>query len=343
MRENRHGQVYDMGKSYPQVIRENVLDLHNNGLSIRQISAQARVSTGFITKVIKEYNENNYSVPRNALSGRKHSVLHDDVCSYLEVEKLSQPSLYSEELQRRVLLDGVCLPGEIPSRASISRFFQKELVMTKKKITPVPLESTRGPNVDSQNAYLDEISRLDPSTLHFFDEASVIRTEGNRKYGNSYIGEKAFEFQRYASNANYTVNLMHSALRVDHYNILDGPSNGNELLLFFEDVLTMDNPDGSVVLERGDTVVMDNCGFHHGHFTEGMLRDMFDEFGVRLLFQPPYCPHLNTCELCFNQLKSFLRRFPFFAEQETKIAIAEGISCITQQNSLSYFKHCGYI
>ena len=50
------------------LIRENVLDLHNNGLSIRQISAQARVSTGFITKVIKEYNENNYSVPRRALS-----------------------------------------------------------------------------------------------------------------------------------------------------------------------------------------------------------------------------------------------------------------------------------
>ena len=33
MRENRHRQLYDMGKPYPQVIRENVLDLHNNGLS----------------------------------------------------------------------------------------------------------------------------------------------------------------------------------------------------------------------------------------------------------------------------------------------------------------------
>ena len=75
-----------MGKPYPQVIRENFLDLHNNGLTIRQISAQARVSTGFITKVIKEYNENNYSVPRRALSGRKESVLTENVRSYLEVE-----------------------------------------------------------------------------------------------------------------------------------------------------------------------------------------------------------------------------------------------------------------
>ena len=100
--------------------------------------------------------------------------------------------------------------------------------------------------------------------------------------------------------------------------ISDGPSNGNELLLFFEDVLTMDNLDWSTVLERGDTVVMDNCGFYHGHFTEGMLRDMFDEYGVRLLFQPAYCPHLNTCELCLNQLKAFLRCFTLFAQQETR-------------------------
>ena len=54
--------MYDMGKPYSQVIWKNVLDLHSNGLSIREISAQARVSIGFITKVIKEYNEKNYSV-----------------------------------------------------------------------------------------------------------------------------------------------------------------------------------------------------------------------------------------------------------------------------------------
>ena len=37
-----------MGKPSPQKIRENVLDLHNKGMSIRQISAQARFSTEFI-------------------------------------------------------------------------------------------------------------------------------------------------------------------------------------------------------------------------------------------------------------------------------------------------------
>ena len=152
-------------------------------------------------------------------------------------------------------MHGVSLPGEIPSNASVRRFFNKEVMMTKKKITQLPLESTEGPNTDSQNAFNGEIRQLGPSSLHFFDETSVIPTEGNQKYGNLFIGERALEYQKYAT---YKVNLLYSALRVDHYNIIDGPSNGNELLLFFEDVLTMDNPDGSAVLERGDTVVLDN-------------------------------------------------------------------------------------
>ena len=69
---------------------------------------------------------------------------------------------------------------------------------------------------------------------------------------------------------------------IEHYSILDGPSNGTEILLFFEDILSLENPDGSTVLERGDMVVMDNCRFRHGCFAEGMLRDLFEELGVQL-------------------------------------------------------------
>ena len=81
--------------------------------------------------------------------------------------------------------------------------------------------------------------------------------------------------QRYVSNANYTVNLMHSITGVDFFNILDGPSNGMELLNFFDEALQLEREDGSAVLERGDCVVMDNCGFHHARFGEPVLRGLF--------------------------------------------------------------------
>jgi len=100
--------------------------------------------------------------------------------------------------------------------------------------------------------------------------------------------------------------------------------------------------DGSVLLERGDCVVMDNCGFHHGLFVEPVLRELLNDYGVQLIYQPPYCPHLNTCEYCFHQLKEFLRSCHILAMEETKIAISEGVSSISTTNSHNYFRNCGY-
>ena len=171
----------------------------------------------------------------------------------------------------------------------------------------------------------------------------VIVTSGNRSYGNSYLGERVIEFQRYASNANYTLNLLHSIHGVDYYNILHGPSNGMELLIFFDEALAVDRADGTTILENGDLVIMDNCGFHHGNFVEPLLRDILQEHGISLLFQPAYSPHLNTCEFCFNQVKCFLKQNTLLTESETEIAISVGVCNITPANSVVYFRKCGYL
>ena len=132
---------------------------------------------------------------------------------------------------------------------------------------------------------------------------------------------------------------------MDYINIIDGLSNGNAMLLLFEGAVELQNNDGSAILERGDTVkkVMDNCGFHHGHFVEPLLTDMLAEYGLRLLFQPPYSPHLNTCELCFHQIKCFLKRNQLLAQRQTEIAIFDACREITVETSSAYFRHCGYL
>ena len=82
----------------------------------------------------------------------------------------------------------------------------------------------------------------------------MIVTSGNRVYGNAPIGEPAIEFQRYTSNANYMLNLLHSIQGVDYFDILHGASNGMELLNFFNEALTIDRVDGSTILENRDLV-----------------------------------------------------------------------------------------
>ena len=80
-----------------------------------------------------------------------------------------------------------------------------------------PLEAEKPGALDRQNEYLQAISRYPAGKLHFFDESSVIKTTGNSKYGNARVGERAIEVQRYASNATFTINLLHSVIGVDYF------------------------------------------------------------------------------------------------------------------------------
>ena len=63
--------------------------------------------------------------------------------------------------------------------------------------------------------------------------------------------------------------------------------------MFFEEAVSLTRADGFAVLERGDSVVMDNCGFHHGHFVEPILTETLDDCRVQLIFQPPYSPQFK--------------------------------------------------
>ena len=112
---------------------------------------------------------------------------------------------------------------------------------------------------------------------------------------------------------------------------------------FFDEALQVDRADGSAALERGDVVVMDNCGFHHARHVEPLLQNMFNRCGIELIYQPPYSPHLNTCEYCFNQIKQFLQLHQLLAMNETEVSIGEAIGHITAENSAGYYRKCGYL
>ena len=140
---------------------------------------------------------------------------------------------------------------------------------------------------------LTKFQTLGHQSYIFFDESSVVKTTGNRKYGSAVLGEPAIEVQRYASNSNYTINLLHSINGVDFFNILDGPSNGMERLTFFDEVLQLEREDGSTTLERADCVIMDNCGFHHVRFVEPILRNMFADCGITFFILASLLPRFQ--------------------------------------------------
>jgi transposase len=216
---------------------------------------------------------------------------------------------------------------------------KNDLGYTFKTLTCIPQEKER--HLEKQDAYVEEMTDINPANVHFFDECSVNRTTGNRSRGHSEIGKRAFEVQRYSSNATYTVNLLVGYFGVFHYDIIDGPSNGLHLLDFFNQAVRVRDHQDNPVLAPNDVVIMDNCGFHHARLVEPLLRDILSANGVSLIFQPPYSPECNVCELCFNQLKTVLRRNERYTSKYTELAIADAVSTITPTMCKNFFRHCG--
>ncbi len=158
--------------------------------------------------------------------------------------------------------------------------------------------------------------------------------------GHSEIGKPAFEVQRYSSNATYTVILLVGYFGIYYYDGIEGPSNGLCLLEFFNHAIYVRDSENNPILAPND-VVMDNGGFHHEPLVEPLLRDIFAANHVMLIFQPPYSPECNVCELCFNHLKTVLRRNEKYLSKYTELAIPDAISTITPTMCRHFFRHCG--
>ena len=91
----------------------------------------------------------------------------------------------------------------------------------------------------------------------------------------------------------HLVNLLHDIYGVCHVNLLPEQSNGLEILFLFADGLEEEDYFRNALLNVGDTVILDNCGFNHVRNVEPVLRDMLTAREVGLIYQPPYHPQLT--------------------------------------------------
>ena len=132
-----------------------------------------RVSVGFVNKVVQFYEDSNSSLtgPRKTPVRDKMSV---DVVEYVESEKLCKPSMYTSEIQQRLLSDGISPPGNLPSQSAIKKSIPEDCRMTKKKVSQVPQESLSQANADYTDYSLDQIGRHDYTKLHFLTNAVLL-------------------------------------------------------------------------------------------------------------------------------------------------------------------------
>ena len=341
--ENKHGRIVEKGKPLPLTTRTLILKLHAEGLSYGKICAKTGVAKSTCHKLVEHFASSDGSVGPKERKKMSPTKLTPDVLLFIEYEIEKKPSIYYKEIRQKLLRNNVCTPANLPSVSLICRAVKNFFGMTYKKLQKIPKETITPEHERSVGQFFAKLLQYRPCQLHFFDEASVVRTSGNRIYGHAERGKPAVEVQRYASNATLTINLCCGYFGIDYYDILDGPSNANELLRFFDMALQETDGYGNLVFSRGHCIIMDNCGFHHHRLGERVLRTICNAHGVELLFLPTYSPELNVAEYIFRLMRHKLQRNSVFSFEFTELAVVNALNSIQHSFLPNLFRKCGYI
>jgi transposase len=203
------------GTTLPQSKISEIKKLYHFGLNFSDVSKQ----TGISRKTISKYISGDISNTKMRQPNR--DIVTEVVLTYTEFFKYTKPSITCSGIRKKLLENDICNPQNVPSEKYLSQACVHELGLSYKKLDKIHMESQRDDVQMRFDDFTTFISNKDPNKFHFFDESSVVRTTGNRNYGSSAKGSRAFELQRYASNANYTINLLLSRFGVDYFNVID--------------------------------------------------------------------------------------------------------------------------
>jgi transposase len=88
----------------------------------------------------------------------------------------------------------------------------------------------------------------------------------------------------------------------------------------------------------GQIVILDNLSIHMGP----RVKEAIEARGCQLLFLPAYSPDFSPIEEAFSKLKTMLRRIGARTREALQEAIIQALPCITAQDVLGWFLHCGY-
>ena len=147
-----------------------------------------------VLNIIERFIDNDDNIQTTESRKRSRAARTDDAVTFVEYAKTIKPSTHAVKIQKQLQANKVCLPENVPSHTSISRVLKDDLGYTKKKLTVVAQESlTPTASEKFLNEFLALCAGIDPKTLHFFDECSVVRNTGNRIYCHAARGKKAME------------------------------------------------------------------------------------------------------------------------------------------------------
>jgi transposase len=84
-------------------------------------------------------------------------------------------------------------------------------------------------------------------------------------------------------------------------------------------------------------VILDNAAAHR----DTRVVPLIQATGARVVYLPPYSPHLNPIELAWSKLKRHLRKAAAQTVEVLYQAWAEALQTLTPTDAKGFFRHVG--
>lgn len=208
-------------------LKQRIIALRLEGLTMRDIAAQMKVSVGGVHRTLRTYEEyGTYIDPSKRRTGRPQ-ILDDDDAWYLKSLLESNPTLYLDEIKQKL----EAVRNVSVSMATISRFLRSR-DFTRKMVSRKALEGDRMVRACWE---VETAQYVDPDCFVFIDESHVDQKTAQRQHGWALVGLPPVERSTFLKGVRHSILPALSTDGVIALDIFEGSVNKEKFMMFLRD------------------------------------------------------------------------------------------------------------
>ena len=241
---------------------------------------------------------------------------------------LNSPTLYLGEIVQLVKNDlGVDL-----SAATICRLL-KRYGHTRKKIRQVAQQRCAA----LRGHFMAHVYLYTSESFVWIDETGTNKKDHIRKYGYALKGVTPVYHRLLCRGERYNAIAAVSCTEILAVEVRKGSVNGS---LFYDFLRGELFPNMHTFPGPNSVAIMDNCSIHHVQ----EVHELATQFGIVLLYLPPYSPDYNPIEESFSYVKNYLRKHDELLQSvpDPTCIIKAAFNSITSDHLMAWVSHAGY-
>jgi len=189
-------------------------------------------------------------------------------------------------------------------------------------------------NMDYYFHYVNWVVRQNPSKLKFIDESHILPKGLRKSKALAMVNQRVWLKAQDLNQKHCSITLMSSIVHDPPF-LFDIREESNTSVDFVSFVVTALS---KRFINPGDVLILDNASVHKDSSNVPVLMHLLRYFNIWISYLPTYSPELNPVELIFNKMKKEIRKT--HSGQDIELRICQGLSTITQQDVISFYRHC---